>query len=452
MIPEAWEVNFDGMVGPSHNFAGFGLGNIKSAKNRGKPSNPKKAALQGLRKMHSVFTLGVRQAVLPPQERPDLEFLRSIGFFGKDEELVARAAQDAPAMLRASYSAASMWTANAATVTPSADSADSFVHFTPANLGSQLHRHIEARTTANILKSIFSNNEMFSHHKFLPGTEIFNDEGAANHTRFCTEYGAPGLHVFVYGWSGHKRLSQTPRKFRARQSLEASEAIARVHRLGENTVLFLQQSPSAVDAGVFHNDVIAVGDRDRFVYHEAAFPDHRRQVTQIRRAFERACAGELRCFSVSSKQLPLRDAVESYLFNSQIVVKSDGSRCLVAPIQAKHHSKANGVVQHLVDQHVIDSVEFVDITESVRNGGGPACLRLRVVLTERELSSVHQGCIFTPELHAALTRWVEKHYRDRLEPADLADKKLITECQTALDELSGILGLGPIYSFQRMPR
>src|SRR5450432_3967675 len=129
----AREFNFDGIVGPTHNYGGLAAGNIAATKNAGRRSNPRQAALQGLAKMSFVHGLGVGQAVLPPQERPSLSMLRRLGFTGRDEDVLARAAAwDHGHLLRNCSSASAMWTANAATVAPSADTDDGRVHLTPA--------------------------------------------------------------------------------------------------------------------------------------------------------------------------------------------------------------------------------------------------------------------------------------------------------------------------------
>lgn len=83
------------------------------------------------------------------------------------------------------------------------------------------------------------------------------------------------------------------------------------------------------------------------------------------------------------------------------------------------------------------------------NGGGPACLRLRVVLTDKELAAMLQGVVFNDTLYASLKGWITKHYRDKLEPADLADPSLYIESCRALDELTKLLKLGSLYSFQK---
>ena len=162
-------------------------------------SNPKEGALQGLAKMKSLMDAGYAQGVLPPQQRPDIGALRDLGFSGSNSNVLARAAKEAPQLLRAVCSASSMWTANAGTITPSVDAPDGRVHFTPANLQSSFHRYLEPQTTGRVLQAIFRDEQHFAHHPVLPATPAFSDEGAANHTRLGGEYGDPGVHLFVYG-------------------------------------------------------------------------------------------------------------------------------------------------------------------------------------------------------------------------------------------------------------
>jgi succinylarginine dihydrolase len=84
----------------------------------------------------------------------------------------------------------------------------------------------------------------------------------------------------------------------------------------------------------------------------------------------------------------------------------------------------------------------------MRNGGGPACLRLRVALSATQLARVHPGVRLDGTLYERLTGWAERHYRDYLCPGDLADPKLLDESRAAIDALTGVLNLGPIYRFQ----
>ena len=441
------EVNFDGLVGPTHNYAGLSYGNVASDKNQAQSSNPKQAALQGLAKMKAVHELGVIQGVIPPQERPDLQSLRRLGFSGSDARVLSQAAKQAPRILAACCSASSMWTANAATLSPSADTADGKVHITPANLASKFHRSIEHETTGRILKQIFHDQRYFTHHPALPGTKQFGDEGAANHTRFCQDYDSQGVAFFVFGNYGFSHSNRSiPQHFPARQTFEASEAIARQHQLDGNKVVYAQQNPDVIDQGVFHNDVIAVGNNNVLFCHEKAFLDQHTVYQQLQRACDNM---KLSIIEVSNDQVSVPDAVSSYLFNSQLLTVAD-KNILIVPSECKNNKSVALYLKELVEEdNPIAEVKAFDLRQSMKNGGGPACLRLRVVMTEQELSSINQYCIFNGSLFNKLHIWVEKHYRDQLSEHDLADPLLLDESRTALDELTNILGLGSIYQFQK---
>ncbi len=269
----AIEVNFDGLVGPTHHYAGLAFGNLASEANAKRRSDPKAAALQGLRKMKYMMDLGIPQAVFPPHERPLIQILRGLGFKGKNSEILKNASQHAPSIFNGVYSASSMWMANAATVTPSIDSVEHRVHITPANLITHFHRAIETEFNIKLFKTIFSNEKHFKIHEPVFPHVDFADEGAANHNRLCQQYGDPGVHLFVYGKGGFPEKGVLPQRNPARQSLLASEAISRSHQLSKNKILFAKQNPDAVDQGVFHNDVISVANQNVFLYHELAFAD-----------------------------------------------------------------------------------------------------------------------------------------------------------------------------------
>lgn len=441
----ALEANFDGLVGPTHNYAGLAHGNVASQANRRKPANPRAAALQGLEKMRRLAALGLPQAVLPPHRRPDVDWLRRLGFAGKDGEVVAKAAKADPVLLAACYSASAMWTANAATVSPSADSADGRIHFTPANLSSQTHRSVEPPHTAALLRRIFP-GPRFVHHPPLPPGRTFGDEGAANHIRLAPAHGSPGLQVFVYGYEGLSPAfpdAAAPRRFQPRQSLEASRAVARLHGLDPDRTLYLAQNPAAIDAGVFHNDVISVGNGDLLFCHEAAFRDQMDALAALRARYAALGSGPLRILEVKSREVSLRAAVSTYLFNSQILGLPDGTVLLLAAGECRGHPAVRKYLEALPAKGLgIDAVEYADLRQSMRNGGGPACLRLRVAMTAREWAAVPEGVKMDETLFARLKAWVERHYRDRLLPADLADPDLPAETRKALDGLDRILGLG----------
>ena len=441
----AREFNFDGLVGPSHNYAGLSFGNVASFNNVKSASNPKLAALQGLAKMRALAARGFGQAVMPPQVRPNFRLLRSIGFTGSDADVLAKAAKEAPVILACAYSASPMWTANAATVSPSADSADGRAHFTAANLNNKLHRAFEHVQSARSLRAIFADDRHFAVHDALPGTPAFGDEGAANHTRFAKDHGSAGVELFVYGRTEFDASASAPKRFPARQTLEASQAVARLHGLSGERTVYAQQNPDVIDQGVFHNDVIAVGNGNVLFYHEQAFADEAATLDALRRALANVDT-DLHPMRVASGAVPLADAVASYLFNSQLLSKPDGRMALVVPHECRENASVARYLDGLVGGGgVIDELIEFDLRQSMRNGGGPACLRLRVSLTDAEAAAMHQGVIMTEDLYARLVPWVERHYRDRLEPKDLADPQLALECAQALEALEGILGLPGLY-------
>ncbi|MCV2885367.1 N-succinylarginine dihydrolase [Aestuariibacter sp. AA17] len=442
-----FEVNFDGLVGPTHNYAGLSFGNVASLSNASASSSPKQAAIQGLEKMKALSDMGMVQGVLAPQERPDIYALRRLGFTGSDARVLEEAAKHAPAIFRACCSASSMWTANAATVSPSADTADGKVHFTPANLTNKYHRSLEPEVTGRILKGTFADSKHFSHHTHLPDNEHFGDEGAANHTRLCSEYGKPGVEIFVYGRYAFDDSKSAPQKYPARQTFEASQAIARLHGLSDENVVYIQQNPDVIDQGVFHNDVISVGNQNVLFYHEQAFANTDNALAEIRQKFE---GDELHFIRVDTSAVSVQEAVKTYLFNTQIITLPNGEMAIIAPTECRDSEAVSNYLDSLVTLNTpIKQVHYFDVKQSMRNGGGPACLRLRVALNEQELTAVNQNTLINDAQFERLHKWIEKHYRDELKEDDLRDPQLLIESRTALDELTQILKIGSVYPFQR---
>ncbi|WP_338464549.1 N-succinylarginine dihydrolase [Franconibacter daqui] len=440
---KAREVNFDGLVGLTHHYAGLSFGNEASTKHRYQVSNPKLAALQGLRKMKALADAGFAQAVIPPQERPGIEALRLLGFNGTDEQVVEKAWRQAPHLLSAASSASSMWVANAATVCPSADALDGKVHLTIANLNNKFHRASEAPTTERLLRAIFRDEAHFSVHPALPQVAMFGDEGAANHNRLGGDYGEPGIQLFVYGREESGGL--IPARYPARQTLEASQAVARVNQVNPKQLIFAQQNPAVIDQGVFHNDVIAVSNQQVLFCHEQAFLHQQDVLGELR-----AKVPGFMALEVPANQVSVQDAVETYLFNSQLLSRDDGSMVLVLPQESRQHEGVWRYLNALVaSDNPINELKVFDLRESMANGGGPACLRLRVVLNDAERQAVNPAVMMNDALFETLTRWVEKHYRDRLTQADLADPQLLREGREALEELTHLLHLGSVYPFQR---
>jgi succinylarginine dihydrolase len=338
-----------------------------------------------------------------------------------------------------------MWVANAATVSPFPDTLDGRTHFTPANLNSMFHRSIEVDTTSAILKSIFRGDE-YQHHPALPAGQTYSDEGAANHSRLCSSYGGQGLELFVYGVC-QTDTGSGPKKFPARQTRQASEAIARSHGLRAEKTVFAQQHPEAIDAGVFHNDVIAVANQNLLFCHQFAFAKPELLRREVDSAFGDS---EITYIEVPSDRVSLEDAVASYLFNSQLLSLPDQSSCnLIVPIECAQNNAVKGYLDELESDHpAISTVQYLDLRESMNNGGGPACLRLRVVMTEKQIEETKARVFMDEALYQDLRQWIERHYRESLHVSDLLDPSLLLESRTALDELSQLLSLGAIYEFQ----
>jgi succinylarginine dihydrolase len=337
-----------------------------------------------------------------------------------------------------------MWTANAATVTPSCDAADARVHLTVANLQAMFHRAIEAPVTERVLRAVFADQACFAVHEALPGGGQVGDEGDANHLRLSTAQGA--AHVFSWGRTAGEESVETPKRHPARQSFGASAAVARLHRVAPERALFLQQDPAAIDSGAFHADVLAASNGHFLMFHERAFVNAAGCIDELRRIL----GDELFVVLATSKELPVERAVAAYPFNSQILTVADGSMVILAAEDAREDPASRALLDRVVASGgPVRSVHYVDVRQSMQNGGGPACLRLRVPLTEQEESRLGAHVLLDDGLHDALCSWVDRHYRDRLCEADLADPSLAREGMQALDELTRLLDLGSIYDFQR---
>lgn len=441
---QAQEANFDGLIGPTHNYGGLSDGNLASANNAGLVASPRAAALQGLEKMKAMSEAGLWQGILPPQQRPHLPTLRRAGFTGSDAQVFEAAWQQAPRLMKNTMSASSMWAANAATVSPSADSADGKLHLTPANLSTMLHRSIEHPQTQRTLERAFPFAVV---HPALPEQSVFADEGAANHVRLCERRGKQGVELFVYGRDGYD--AHRP-GYPARQTLQASQAIARSHHLEPRHVVYALQSDAAIDAGAFHNDVVCVGALQTLFYHELAFADTAQMQADIRKAAQGLF--EPIFVEVPLADVPIEDAIKAYLFNSMLVqMPGERSLTLIAPLETQENMATKTYCDKLIASNgPISDVRYVDVRQSMRNGGGPACLRLRVTLTEEEWMKVNPGNKFSLELYKKLKSWIETYYHESLAPNDIRDPKIMKESFTALDKLTKIMDLGAnFYPFQR---
>ncbi|MEN3747702.1 N-succinylarginine dihydrolase [Sphingomonas sp. HF-S3] len=407
------EINFDGIIGPSHNYAGLSPGNLAATKNRGGVSQPRAAALQGIAKMRANLALGLTQGILLPHARPDHRWLAS---------LATRYDQAAPHTRAQALSASAMWAANAATVSPAADTADGRCHLSVANLLTMPHRSHEWPETLAQLRVAFADPAFVVHG---PVPAPFGDEGAANHMRLCTRHDAPGVEIFVYGIAGGA--------FPARQHFDASAAIVRRHGLDPARTLLVQQSDAAIAAGAFHNDVVAVANGRVLFAHEQAFEDRDGFYRNLRAAFP-----EVEIVEVPAAKISLADAIRSYLFNAQLVTLPSGETALIVPSEARGTESVWAWLQdHVAGNGPIRRVEVVDVRQSMANGGGPACLRLRVVA---DPATVDPRFLVDAARLDAIASVVEAHWPETIRQDEIGDPALIARIEAARRALLETLG------------
>lgn len=399
------EVNFDGLIGPTHNYAGLSRGNVASALHAGQPSYPRQAALQGLEKMKHLMDMGLTQGVFLPPLRPVTHLLHHLGYKGDDKTILKQAAKDDRLLFNNLCSASSMWAANAATVISEFDSHDGRVHFITANLATMLHRHLEAQTTYAQLNQIFSNSCFFAMHHPLPCGQHFSDEGTANHMRITSAHGRTGINIFVYGEKNDI--------YPARQKLRASQAVARLGEVKPDLAWFIPQKKEAIAKGAFHNDVVAVANEYVLLAHAEAFEDQGEWIKRIAEKIDGF-------IPIIIDNITLEQAVKSYLFNSQIVTLKDRTMALILPQEVKSDPAVWETVNRIISgNNPIKKAVVVDVRESMANGGGPACLRLRVPLSKAALEAVDQRFILTPKRWEKLYQLVENFWPEKITPDDL---------------------------------
>ena len=411
------EINFDGIIGPSHNYAGLSLGNVASMSHGGQVSEPRAAALQGIEKMRSNLRLGLEQGIFLPHPRPNRQWLAELGTTIEEAE---------PVLAANAMSASAMWAANAATVSPAPDTGDGRAHLTVANLRTMPHRSHEWPATLAQLRLAFAADPFVVHAAVPPA---FGDEGAANHMRLAATHCEPGVEIFVYGVSGGA--------FPARQHLQASKAIARLHRLDSERTIFAEQSEQAIAAGAFHNDVVAVANERVLFAHELAFADK----TPLLAACERLVPG-FEYVEVPESEVPLADAIRSYLFNAQLVTPTDGQPTLIVPSEARETASVwDWIERNLAGNGPIRRVDVVDVRQSMANGGGPACLRLRVVA---DPATVDSRFLADEAKLDAIADVIRRTWPEQIHHEELQNPALIADVERARSTLLEALGLAEL--------
>ncbi len=79
---------------------------------------------------------------------------------------------------------------------------------------------------------------------------------------------------------------------------------------------------------------------------------------------------------VPRDKVSVADAVNTYLFNSQLLQHPEGGMRLVLPEESRQHAGVWRYLTGLVESGwPIRELTVFDLRESMCNGGGPACLR-----------------------------------------------------------------------------
>lgn len=434
------EVIFIGLPGPTHNYGGLSGDNVASAANSGQVSCPKDAALQVLGLARLLLSLGVVVGMIPPQLRPHIKELKK-HFSGNEAEIIAQAAAHAPQLLEAMSSSSAMWVANMATVTPPHDTTDHQLHLTVANLHTNLHRRIEALDSYRVLRQIFAEMPHAVVDLPLDATTGLRDEGAANHMRLAPSHASAGLNVFVYGTYDNANNSAA-----ARQAFAASQAIALRHHIAKDAAIFIQQHPAALSQGVFHNDVIAVSNEYFLLVHEDAYALGEADIEYIAGHYAAHFGSKLAVRIIRRQELTMEEAVHSYFFNSQIITLPDGSMTLIAPSDTRtlYAGKAWALLEKLVAEpdNPLTQLHSIDLRQSMRNGGGPACLRLRVLMDDVQLAAMraHHRVLVDEEQLQEIEAIIRRHYPEHLHASQI-NADLYQVCQDTLRALGACLQL-----------
>lgn len=410
-----YQLSVSELPGPTALYSGLSNDNVASLKNREAASNPYQLAIQSLQRMRILLEAGVPQVLLPPQCRPDWQALEVAGFDGELSDKVKLADAFSPSFLASTLSISSIWTANAATVTPSEDSVDDKIHITIANLSTHYHRYIEAPATFERFAKVFSSPEHFKVHQALDTHHKFADEGAANHMHFGIPGQQPGLNVFVFG-----NDPSTDDSHFSRQTLWASKTLSRLHRLPEENVLYVRQSKEVINAGIFHNDIIAANHHDLLVFHESAYENSDEFIEKLQ-------AKGICCVPILANELSINEALDTYFFNSEFITSDNGELILILSEACRNHSAVQRQLEKIQASYGKPMrTEYVDLSDSIRNGGGPACLRLRMLLNQQQLDAIDSRYLLTREKLDELSELVGRHYRQSLRYTDILQPDYLT--------------------------
>ncbi|RAP29456.1 hypothetical protein DID78_03615 [Candidatus Marinamargulisbacteria bacterium SCGC AG-343-D04] len=421
-------VFIDGLMGPSYHFGGLSLGNTWSETHFKEISFPKKAALEGLHKMFEVYSLGLHQYVLPPVRKDVSALFRSLGYDHFNSESLRELFSVNPYFVSSVFSSSSAWLANIGHVTPACDSFTHKMNVTPANLNYCFHRSCDVEGYRDLLSTLFENCHDVVLHR--PITSSFGDEGSANTVRLSASSGE-GFFLYVYGKTVDRTYSH---KYPARQSKEAFDILVKQHHVSRKFVM-VQQSQEAIDAGVFHNDVICFGLENLLIVHESAFENQEEVMSYVKELYEETFSEDLQVIVISREMMSLEEAVKSYFFNSQLLPLSDGGFHCFVSTHSRKYSALEQVLQYIQSECSRFSYSYVECDESIKNGGGPACLRLGFVASEHDRKLLNDAFLLTQERYDFLYSFISRHYPDEMQFEQLRDYEFLCECREIVDSL-----------------
>jgi len=210
-----------------------------------------------------------------------------------------------------------------------------------------------------------------------------------------------------------------------------------LHGLLPERTVFVEQNPVAIDAGAFHNDVLAVANEGVVFAHELAFADRQGAYDAIRQAFP-----ALQVLEVPDSAVSLAEAIKTYLFNAQLLSTGEDGMTLIVPEECRKSASVwswceqmvagNGPIRHVIP---------VNLRQSMANGGGPACLRLRVVADPRTVDPRFLLDEATAELLESI---IAANWPEQIDPADLGSEALARSVTMARKALLMALDLGEL--------
>jgi succinylarginine dihydrolase len=193
---------------------------------------------------------------------------------------------------------------------------------------------------------------------------------------------------------------------------------------------------------------VSLANEEVFIFHQEAFAD-RVELERVLHHLKEHVKG-FHPIEILSEDISLDDLVSSYLLNSQLITVDNNEMMMLLPEEVQNHPNCMRWLDEIQSSSPIKYLEFVDIRQSMMNGGGPACLRFKAVVNNDEFDRLNERFLLSPTKLMDLRTLVSKHYRDKLHPEDLLDIKFMQESYTFLDELTQLLDLGNIYNFQRI--